>query len=413
MTYLYHFFYRCALIVLPSFTDIISFISNPLYVFQRFQFRLVSHTGNTRDVCRIYLQYLQIGVQEQRATAGSYAHRLPVSLYPVVYHLRKVFDRCSGYNLKRKIASLAPISAQLFDRTATKSQDGTNGETNFGEAKKTGSLDNQPNRVEIEKDFTPAQCLFCSTDSSTVDDNVEHMFKAHGMFIPNQEILEDAEGLLTYLFNIISEFRECLYCGKTKETVEGLRSHMTDKGHCKIAFDEELDQFYDFEGGPENGTEEGVFKTDEEEVDAGRTSPEPEHDFHPDSEHELRLPSGRILGHRSLSRYYRQNLHSYPTLAERAASRAITAAEAASDDNPMTEHPHQPDQPGRQLATSARSEMGMIGVNEFEKRALRATEKKALKQETRARSEREWRLNKESNRQKHFKVDVPKVLLHG
>lgn len=240
-----------------------------------------------------------------------------------------------------------------------------------------------------------------------MDDSVNHMFKVHGMFIPNWENLEDAEGLLTYLFNIISEFRECLYCGKNKETVEGIRSHMIDKGHCKIAFDEELDQFYDFEGAPKDDTEEGVIKTDEECVEADRTSPPREHDFHPESDQELRLPSGRTLGHRSLSRYYRQNLHSYPTPAERAASRAITAAEAASEENPV------PDQPRRQLATSARSEMGMIGVGEFEKRALRATEKRALKQATRARSEHEWRINKESNNQKHYRVGVLKVLLQG
>lgn len=236
-------------------------------------------------------------------------------------------------------------------------------------------------------------------------DNLEHMFKVHGMFIPNQEDLEDAEGLLSYLFNIIFEFRECLYCGKTKETVEGLRSHMIDKGHCKVAFDEELDQFYDFEGGFEDGVEEEMIREDEEDVEADTTSSLREHDFHPDSDHELRLPSGRILGHRSLSRYYRQNLHSYPTPTEREASRAITAAEAANGDNPV------PDHSGRQLVTSARSEMGMIGVSEFKKRALRAAEKSALKQQARARNEHEWRVNKESNHQKHYRVSGLRVLL--
>ena len=48
--------------------------------------------------------------------------------------------------------------------------------------------------------------------------------------------------------------------------------------------------------------------------------------------------------------------------------------------------------------------MGMIGVGEFERRALRATEKKALKQEAKAKNENEWRLNKESYHQKHYRV---------
>ncbi len=280
-----------------------------------------------------------------------------------------------------------------------------NSTAKLGDEKETGSLAARPNQVEVQRAFTSVQCLFCNMESPSLDDNIEHMFKAHGMFIPNREDLEDAEGLLSYLFNIISEFRECLYCGKTKETIEGIRSHMIDKGHCKIAFDEELDQFYDYEGQSDDGAEEEMIGEDEADVEADKASPSREHDFYPDSDHELHLPSGRILGHRSLSRYYRQNLHSYPTPAERAASRAITAAETTNGDNPMTNHP------GRQLETRARGEMGMIGVGEFEKRAVRATEKKALKQEARARNLHEWRVNKESNHQKHYRVSGLRALL--
>ena len=301
--------------------------------------------------------------------------------------------------MKRKIASLAPIPLEVFDRIPAKPHDGASGKAISGRAKEAESLDSQQRRVGIERGYTPVQCLFCNIDSPTLDNNLEHMSKAHGLFIPNQEDLEDAEGLLSYLFNIISEFHECLYCGKTKETVEGIRSHMIDKGHCKIAFDEELDQFYDFEAESDEGTtEEQIVGEDEETVKTGKTSSPREHDFHPDSDHELHLPSGRILGHRSLSRYYRQNLHSYPTAAERAATLAITAAEAADGEKPM------PNQPGRQLTTRGRGEMGLMGVGEFERRALRATEKKALKQEAKAKNENEWRVNKESNHQKHYRV---------
>ncbi|KAK3939096.1 C2H2 type zinc-finger-domain-containing protein [Diplogelasinospora grovesii] len=45
-------------------------------------------------------------------------------------------------------------------------------------------------------------------------------------------------------------------------------------------------------------------------------------------EYELHLPSGRSVGHRSLNRYFRQNLHNYPTPEERAERLAIEAAEA-------------------------------------------------------------------------------------
>ena len=309
-----------------------------------------------------------------------------------------VLKNYSAYNLKRKIASLPPISVDIFDRNVTKLRDGPTDIRQLGQTDETGSSDTQPSRTKIEIGYTPVRCLFCNFDSQTMDDNVEHMFKVHGLFIPNQEDLEDTEGLLSYLSTVISDFRECLYCGKTKETVEGIRSHMIDKGHCKLAFDEELDQFYDFETGSDDGAEEQVIREDKEQVETEKASPPREHDFHTDNDHELHLPSGRTLGHRSLSRYYRQNLHAYPTAAERAASRAITAAEAANGDDPM------PDHPGRQLAPRSRGEWGMIGVSELEKRALRGTEVRALKQEARAKNQHEWRVNRESNHQEHYRV---------
>lgn len=45
-------------------------------------------------------------------------------------------------------------------------------------------------------------------------------------------------------------------------------------------------------------------------------------------EYELHLPSGKSVGHRSLNKYYRQNLYNYPTPEERAERLAIEAASA-------------------------------------------------------------------------------------
>lgn len=44
-------------------------------------------------------------------------------------------------------------------------------------------------------------------------------------------------------------------------------------------------------------------------------------------DYELHLPSGKSVGHRSLNRYFRQNLWNYPTPAERAERLAIEAAD--------------------------------------------------------------------------------------
>jgi pre-60S factor REI1 len=230
------------------------------------------------------------------------------------------------------------------------------------------------------------------------------MKKTHGMFIAYETDPDDVEGLLYYLFMIISDFHECLYCGKVKENVASIRSHMIDKGHCIFAFTEDLEQFYEswnvsednanVNTDPDNTLKAGADAAEDHPTDNITQQP---HDLHPDSEHGLHLPFGRTLGHRSMSRYYRQNLHFYPTPAERAERRTITAGTPDGELPPQLLS-------GRQLATTSRSEMGMIGVGEFERRVLRATEKKTLKQETRARGRGEWKINKEANHQKHHRV---------
>ncbi|KAI5807349.1 zinc finger protein [Peziza echinospora] len=240
-------------------------------------------------------------------------------------------------------------------------------------------------------------CLFCTYVSPTLQLNVSHMSKAHGLFIPEQKYLVDLAGLIRYLGEKVSILNECLFCQKQKGGLEGVRTHMRDVGHCKIAYETEEDQvdigeFYDFrstyEGVPESDDEEDVapkpkkgirptkskkvegdenFKTEDGgegaedagwETDSSASSLDSTelcavpidhhhgtssqeggtsrvgshhkedgwhsraHSHHHTTavyhtEYELHLPSGRTAGHRSLNRYYRQNL-SHP-LSERAS----------------------------------------------------------------------------------------------
>lgn len=178
---------------------------------------------------------------------------------------------------------------------------------------------------------------------------------------------------------------------------------MIDKGRCMFSFTEGLEQFYELWEMSNDDGEGGLNSDDAADTDAidddfTNKVAQPEHNFHPDSEHELRLLSGGILGHRSMSRCYSQNLRSYSTPAERAARRSIAAGTSEGETPPQLPS-------DRQLGTANRGEMGIVGVGEFEKRALRVTEKKALKQETRARMSHEWNVIKEMNHQKHYRVN--------
>lgn len=115
------------------------------------------------------------------------------------------------------------------------------------------------------------------------------------------------------------------------------------------------------------------------------------------SDYELHLPSGRTAGHRALSRYYRQNLHNYPTAAEHIENRMI---ENASPNNEIVtgREPR-----GRQLITRAQGGIGMLGVTEAKKREAYAVEKREQKREQRNLQQYQWGVNKRGNAQKHFR----------
>ena len=248
-----------------------------------------------------------------------------------------------------------------------------------------------------------SNCLFCTFKSKSVEFNADHMYKKHGMFIPDQDHLYDLEVFIGYLFKIVAEFCTCLYCGKTKETAESVQQHMRDKGHCMLNFDDlsEYAPFYDFAS---NSEEEDVkdFVTGntrdstsgEKNLNAVEWKPDRSKNF----EFELSLISGKRLGHRSQSHLCRQNLRKYCT------SRRITEAKESieTESSDMHDPPSKQSKQSKQIITRTNGGTGMIGVPEQQKRALMAVEKKLLKQEINARNEERWVAEKKSNSQKHF-----------
>ena len=96
-------------------------------------------------------------------------------------------------------------------------------------------------------------CIFCPHASETLEDNLRHMFRHHGFFVPDIEFVVDLVGLIAYLQNKVSEYHMCLLCngtGRQFYSMEAARGHMVDKGHCFVEYEEqgqmELEEFYDF-----------------------------------------------------------------------------------------------------------------------------------------------------------------------
>jgi pre-60S factor REI1 len=332
------------------------------------------------------------------------------------------------------------------------------------------------------------ECLFCTQVFDSVDASVEHMTKFHGMFIPEREYLSDLEGLVKYLNSKVNEDYECLFCGRLKWSEDGIKTHMRDTDHCKIAYDTEdqqleIGQFYDFRstysddedwdseneemadakapgggvklGGKrrakavgENGEElpdadgeDGGWETDSTDISSvpteelGRVYLDEQRDevkerlkknahhshgntgrhrsadgFHSHAhptpqavyydEYELHLPTGRTAGHRSLNKYYRQNLRNYPTPEERE-QKLLTHGGSSDEEDESRPRGHDR---GRQVATTrGEHALGMIGVSDQKKREVAAVEKRELKKSRRDQAKFDARVGLKGNSQKHWR----------
>lgn len=240
--------------------------------------------------------------------------------------------------------------------------------------------------ADKEESFSPLQCLFCNVECASMDSNLTHMSHAHSFFIPDAEYLIDTESLLSYLFAVVSVFYECLFCGSSKTTKLGVQDHMRGKGHCKVDFEDDehdLKQFYDFSG----------------DVDDEGDQPKTEVTLVPNGD-ELRLPSGKVLGHRSRARLFRQHLSDHPSSSSSSHHQLLTEAEAETE----AENESETISMDRRLAMRAGTSASLIGVPDLQRRALIAIEKKMEKMETREKSEYQHVLEKGGNKQKRYKV---------
>lgn len=121
------------------------------------------------------------------------------------------------------------------------------------------------------------------------------------------------------------------------------------------------------------------------------------------SDYELHLPSGRVAGHRSLNKYYRQNLHNYPSATEREERLAIEAAET-SDSDVEDQQISRRDGGQRGRALTSRANLGMVGVTFEKRKEVQAAEKRSRRVEQHEQRKTQWYNNKQSNMQKHFRV---------
>lgn len=106
---------------------------------------------------------------------------------------------------------------------------------------------------DIENPIINDDCLFCANHSDDFVANLKHMSIAHSFFVPDTDYVCNLEGLLMYLGEKITRDFICIWCndsGKTFYSLDAVRKHMNDKGHCKMLHEglslAEYTDFYDY-----------------------------------------------------------------------------------------------------------------------------------------------------------------------
>ncbi|RSL80434.1 hypothetical protein CDV31_017125 [Fusarium ambrosium] len=117
-------------------------------------------------------------------------------------------------------------------------------------------------------------------------------------------------------------------------------------------------------------------------------------------DYELHLPSGKSVGHRSLNRYFRQNLHNYPSAEERAEQLAIE--EAAQDEEGLASDGQLIHASGRSREMVPRGMGGMVGVTEQHKRGARKAEERGRTLEQVHTKRNDWAYGKKLNNHKNY-----------
>ena len=174
--------------------------------------------------------------------------------------------------------------------------------------------------VQATIDARPAlaegECLFCRKQFKSFKSLGQHVTKKHSFYLPDIDFLVDPRGMYDYLAYKVAKLCQCLNCDKTFRSLEAVRGHMADKGHQLLKYDDttgDYDDFYDFSSSYGDVNEEIAGRVDEEltprelaiiarKMGVGKDIQVS------DTGLELVLDSGVTIGHRSLARYYKQNL---------------------------------------------------------------------------------------------------------
>lgn len=91
-------------------------------------------------------------------------------------------------------------------------------------------------------------CLFSNHVSASIEENLAYMEKKYGFFIIHSKSCVNKKGLLKYLGKLVHVTKKCISCDQMFKTGRDCQKHMIDKQHCFMDPDdfEQYEKYYDF-----------------------------------------------------------------------------------------------------------------------------------------------------------------------
>jgi len=308
-------------------------------------------------------------------------------------HMKEPWHVC---NIKRRIESLPPLSLEESHKNQrSDTVPPKKASPDPGLRRKQHDEANDKDLLEgTETPASPFSCLFCNhtftNDDAGFTSNLVHMNTEHGLFVPDQNMVNDLQSFIGYLTTEVKEWHECLYCGATKTSTFAIQSHMRDKGHCRLNFEREP-ELLDFWQTPP-ALKASALASMEQSVLG--TAPEAE----------VFLDSGQVIGSRHVGPSRKRVPKQRHPRSVSPNLRLLASSTETNGEPPVEPQPQPQPSSGRQL--TRREEMGIQGISFQQRQALVLAEKKAQRSEAMARRAREWVYAKGANLQEYDQIDT-------
>lgn len=314
----------------------------------------------------------------------------------------------SVYNLKRRVASLPPISAEAYGENVTTSlvsskQEPLDQSPSSSVENISAKGDPEERGDEVEASISERSrincCLFCTMESKTLETCLEHMLSEHGLYIPEIEHVSNLEAIVGYLRTLITDYNECLHCGITKQSAQGTRQHMLDKGHCMINLEREpeLLEFWEFSDSDNESEEAPKAQAQNINTEASKYL----------LEGEYTLPTGKVIGSKSKAREARLFARRTTLAGKETSSQMITegATESVDESVPADVAESLPNTRGgtQDRTVAVRDAAGLIGISDNQIRSLNTVQRKMQRQQALVRASAAWAGDRGGTHQRHYK----------